>query len=216
MKTAPTSLTCPSCGQKFSSSLVVDFEAAAKDSDFCPLYVGDNPLPNMLHLCPSCGFIGFQADFAPIPSDELRQNLHTAIAGFGYQKDESIDGAERYRRAAVFALYLGKSNVEIAELYLQATWCSRLAGEPDEMQARARKKAIDYFERALAAEEFGPDDQPVAHYLLGELNRRVGDEAEAIRYFDSVEEFPKVDPLIRELRDEQRASIRRGAISDEV
>lgn len=219
MKTNQVHLQCPGCDHTFTSQLVVDFPLAGQDSDYCPQYSGPNPLPHMLHTCSECGFIGFQADFSSIDDQDALLRLRQAIRGFqnadGSVDVESLSGAERYRRAAVFALYMGRSNTEIAELYLQATWCARLDEEGEESQQRARRKAAEYFERALDSGELSETDQPAAHYLIGELRRRLGDEDAALAHFDAINAYQGVDPAIRELRDEQRASIRRSAVSDD-
>lgn len=202
------SLTCPLCARKFTSMRMIGYQIGGKDSDFCPRYAGGNPMPKLLHLCPSCGFVGYVPDFQGRMKPEMRGRLRRVLSSLGYQPGSSLAGPERFRRAAVLAVYQGKPNVEIAELFLQATWCSRLDSESDEMESRARRKAVEYFERALKAGEVSDDDKPVLLYLLGELKRRLGKHDEALQLFRELDRYRNVDGWLRDLRNKQRASIR--------
>jgi uncharacterized protein (DUF2225 family) len=206
----PKSLTCPCCLREFESQLVIGYQVGDKDADFCPRYTDGNPMPQFLHVCPDCGFVGFEADYRNLKEESRIKKVQDLLAGFRWEPGQTLGGAERYRRAALIATYCGKRSAEVADLYLQATWCSRMEGEPDDDQKNARRKAIKYFELALAAEEFGPDDLPVVHYLLGELSRRLGDTAKARKHFDQLDDFEKVDKWLIEWRDKQKALLEPG------
>ena len=201
-------LTCPCCRHEFESKLVTSFTIGEKDTDFCPKYLNGNPLPEFLHVCPECGFIGFEADYRTLTDEKTIKRVNTLLAGFHWSKNQILGGAERYRRAALIGIYAGKRSAEVADLYLQATWCSRMEGEDDDEQKGARRKAVTYFELALAAEEFSPDDMPVVQYLLGELNRRLGNDEKALKHFNKMDDLEKVDPWLIEWRDKQRALIK--------
>lgn len=211
MNSIPSSLTCPVCTRVFDSPLVVGFRVGEKESDFCPRYLDGNPLPQMMHLCPDCGYVGFEPDFRPLKDEELRATLRTVLSRFEVGASGIVSGPERFRRAAVLAVYLAKSNAEIANLYLQATWCSRLDGEPEERERHARRKAIDYFEKALEADEFEDVDKPVVFYLLGELNRRLGRTADALLAFSRLDEYEQVDEWLKIWRDRQRDALKPGS-----
>jgi len=197
-------LKCPVCAHKFATRLVIGFNIGEKESDFCPRYLDGNPLPNFLHVCPECGFVGFEADYRDFADHRNLDRLKSLLQGLHWQKGQQLGGAERYRRAALIGTYVGKRSAEVADLFLQATWCSRMEGEPDDEERNARRKAVKYFELGLAAEEFSPDDLPVVHYLIGELCRRLGDTAKAERNFARLDELDKVEPWLKEWRDKQR------------
>lgn len=201
------SLTCPCCANEFETKLVVGFQIGAKDSDFCPRYLDGNPLPAFLHVCPKCGFVGFESDYRELTKESDLERVKTLLDGFHWQEGQDLGGAERYRRAALIGIYSGKRSAVVADLYLQATWCSRMEGEDDDDQKNARRKAIKYFELAIAANEFSPDDLPVVDYLLGELNRRLGDKEKALKHFDKLDDHGEVDPWLIEWRDKQKALI---------
>lgn len=196
-------LKCPVCSRQFESQLVLSYSVAEKDSDFCPRYLGANPLPSFLHVCPGCGFVGYEADYRAVYGPERIESIKRVLAGLTWSEGQKLSGPERYRRAALIGMYSGKKSAQIADLYLQATWCSRMDGEPEEEEKGARKKAVKYFELALAAEEFSEADTPVVHYLLGELYRRLGDAAKAREHFQRLDQFEQVDAWLLEWRNKQ-------------
>jgi uncharacterized protein (DUF2225 family) len=203
----PKTLSCPCCEHEFETRIVVGYQIGDKDPDFCPRYEGGNPLPEFLHVCPECGFVGFEADYRTLADPVRIKRVNDLLAGFQWQAGSRLDGAERYRRAALIATYTGKRSAEVADLYLQATWCSRMEGEDDDEQRNARRKAVKYFLLALDAEEFSPDDLPVVNYLLGELYRRLGDGDKARAHFTKLDELDGVDDWLKEWRDKQLALI---------
>jgi uncharacterized protein (DUF2225 family) len=207
----PKHLSCPCCKHEFETRLVTGFSIGEKETDFCPRYLDGNPLPSFLHVCPQCGFTGYEADYRSLAEETTIKRVQTLLAGFHWEPGAELGGAERYRRAALIAIYAGKRSAQVADLYLQATWCSRMEGEPDDEQKGARRKAVKYFELALAADDFSPDDLPVVHYLLGELNRRLGEDKKALSHFNKLDDLQKVDSWLLVWRDKQKALIKQDA-----
>lgn len=205
---SPKSLKCPICMRDFESQLVIGYRVGEKEADFCPRYLDGNPLPSFLHVCPACGFVGFEADYRAKLEPEKVESVKRVLAGLAWQENQVLGGPERYRRAALIGMYWGKKSAQIADLYLQATWCSRMDGEPEAEERGARKKAVKYFELALASEEFSDVDTPVVHYLLGELYRRLGDAGKARQHFSSLDNFQNVDKWLMEWRDKQAALLK--------
>lgn len=204
----PQSLTCPCCSREFETQLVTGYRIGEKEYDFCPRYLDGNPLPNFLHVCPDCGYVGFEADYRHLKDEGKVQKVRHLLKGFHWENGQKLEGPDRYRRAALIGIYSGKKSAQIAELYLQATWCSRMDGEPDDEQKGARRKAVKYFELALASDEFSTDDLAVVHYLIGELSRRLGEDKKALLHFKKLDQLEKVDDWLIEWRNRQRKLIR--------
>jgi uncharacterized protein (DUF2225 family) len=186
---------------------MTSYSVGGKDPDFCPKYLGANPLPSFLHVCSECGFCGYEADYRNLKDESRIKRVKELLSGFHWKKDQHLEGAERYRRAALISIYSGRKSAEVADLFLQATWCSRMEGEPDDEQKNARRKAVKYFELALSAEEFATDDLPVVHYLIGELSRRLGNDEKARENFGKLNELENVDEWLIKWRDTQLALI---------
>jgi len=71
-----------------------------------------------------------------------------------------------------------------------------------------QEQAADAFERALLADLVSADNRPAAMYLLGELFRRLGREAEAVEWFDRTLKEANLPADLRGWAEEQRSYCR--------
>ncbi|MGE0431922.1 MAG: DUF2225 domain-containing protein [Planctomycetota bacterium] len=211
---ATISLTCPLCQTRFESAAPGDWSIGEKDTDFCPRYIGSNPLPLLAHCCPTCGFAGHEADFAPFDNerhaDKVKRMLTSIEAddasGAGSGSD-GVGAVERYRRMALIAIYRNRPSLEVADIYLKAVWCARTAGLPGE--DHCRQKAIRYFEMSVAAGDVPAGRRAMVQYLIGELHRRAGNTAKAREWFAKIDAtaLPAADLWIVVWRDRQLAKM---------
>jgi uncharacterized protein (DUF2225 family) len=118
------------------------------------------------------------------PSEGLREFVWTSLAPT--LEREVLSGSLKYEHAAKVAEWQGSEPRYLADLYLRAAWCA-----VDEMDSEAerffRRKAAWRFAEAL--EMFGgvpADERAVLTYLVGELWRRIGDNAQAAPWFAKV------------------------------
>ncbi len=180
-------LTCPVCANDFRSQTVVATNGfGGKRTDFHERAAGMQPLPYFVHLCAHCGFSGVERDFGESaePSEGLREFVWTALAPS--LERELPSGSLKYEHAAKVAEWQGSEPRYLADLYLRAAWCA-----VDELDSEAeryfRRKAAWRFAEALAM--FGgvpTDERAVLTYLVGELWRRIGDNAQATTWFEKV------------------------------
>jgi len=208
LRLQPLRLTCPCCRTDFTSSLVIAFDIVSQDQDLCPRYAGPNPMAAMLHLCPRCGFCGYEADYRATHGETQLQAVRRMLHAIEQPQGSEVSGPERYRRAALIGVYLAKPCADIAMLYLEATWCSRLDGEPEGSQIRSARKAIEYFTRALKAGEIAEEDLGAVHYSVAELKRQLGHDDEAIAGYEEARSMLHTSERIKALCDEQAAKLR--------
>jgi hypothetical protein len=76
--------------------------------------------------------------------------------------------------------------------------------ESIDRERRLLLKARGQFEFALMREEIKEPNRPPACYLLGEICRRLGDDENALRWYDRAAEGPDLDPTLRRWIAEQR------------
>ncbi len=74
--------------------------------------------------------------------------------------------------------------------------------------------AAECFERALLGNQISEANRPAACYLLGELNRRIGRDREAVRWYDQALESPGVDEQLKTWADQQRAWAAAGEVEN--
>ncbi|MCA8940748.1 MAG: DUF2225 domain-containing protein [Planctomycetes bacterium] len=206
-------LSCPLCESKVHHEIISDYRIVGKESDHCPRVLGENPLPTAICLCRSCGFAGYQPDFAiddPTQLSEINELLENAPS---VPKTSLAAGSGRFRRAAEIAEVRQKSHVEQAELWLQASWCARFEMRDQDEQRTLRSHALRHFKAALDADELNEEDQQAAVYMISELYRRLGNDEAAERWAAKLAEFAQMDPALEALRSGNlRPSQRRSAV----
>ncbi len=180
-------LTCPVCANDFRSQTVVATNGfGGKRTDFHERAAGMQPLPYFVHLCAHCGFAGVERDFgnAAEPTEGLREFVWTSLAPSLQREPPS--GSLKYEHAAKVAEWRGSEPRYLADLYLRAAWCA--VDERDtETERYFRRKAAWRFAEALTAYDGVPaEERAVLTYLVGELWRRIGDEAQAAPWFEKV------------------------------
>ena len=74
--------------------------------------------------------------------------------------------------------------------------------------------AAECFERALLANQIIGTNRPPACYLLGELNRRIGRDREAVRWYDQALESPGIDEPLKAWAEQQRAWAAEGEVEN--
>ena len=180
-------LTCPVCDREFRSQTVVATNGlGGKRTDFHERAAGMQPLPYFVHLCAHCGYAGVARDFGPEvePSDLLREQVWTDLAPALQTSQPS--GSLKYEHAAKVAEWQGSDARYLADLHLRAAWCCVDEGDT-EAERYFRRHAAWRFAEALEAYDSVPAEQrAVITYLIGELWRRIGDDAQARRWFDRV------------------------------
>lgn len=201
-------LGCPICGASFPAQVPEALAIAEKESDFCPRFLGVNPLPWLVHVCEGCGFAGVPGDFSPITdsrqAEKIRRLLQNGAA------DRPRTGIDRFRRAAVIATERNRPLATIGDLYLKAAWCARVDGIRDGSDGHCRQKALQYFEMAVRAREVSGAERAVLTYLIGELYRRAGNTAKANEWFERVD-ATTAEPWLIGWRDRQMGLLDPGA-----
>ncbi len=177
-------LTCWVCGEVFQREEPRAYAVTGRGSDLCPQPIGINPLPLLLHTCPICGFTADGRGFDTSQSDEQVRQWVMA-GGLTRVSDEMSDaGYARYEMAALcHGRRMEPSALQLAEYYLAASWLAQLEGAED-VVPDYQEKAAQYLEQALMVGELEEKEQAVMTYLVGELKRRLGEFAVALRLFD--------------------------------
>jgi uncharacterized protein (DUF2225 family) len=180
-------LACPVCCRTFNSQTVLPTNRPRrKRTDFHEEAIGVQPLPYLVHTCPTCGYSGDDGDFGrearidPTIVAQVWDQLTPKVAA------GPITGSEKYELAAKVAAWQRGEPLEIGDLLLRAAWCCVDEGDV-EAERYFRRKAAWKFEEALDTSD-GVDQnrRAVLTYLVGELWRRAGDVKKATKWFDRV------------------------------
>ena len=177
-------LQCWVCGEVFVREEPRGYAVAGRGSDLCPQPAGLNPLPLLLHTCPTCGFTADGRGFDP---SQLDEQVREWVLAAGLSRTAAQLPEADYARYEIAAICHGRrrdpSPLQLAEYYLAASWSAQLDDAPDvvpDYQAEAAR----HLERALLMGELEENERAVMTYLVGELRRRLGEFDAALRLFD--------------------------------
>jgi len=191
-------LECPVCRRRFASRAVASSDAlGGRRTDFREFAEGTQPLPFFMHMCPRCGYTGAERDYAPDVevTEALRERVWVELAPLA--RRAPVTGSEKYEAAAKVAEWQGLEPRHVADLLLRAAWCCVDEGDV-EAERFFRRKAAWAFEKALESwDGVAREERAVLTYLVGELWRRVGDQALARGWFDKVQ-AEVIDPATQQ------------------
>lgn len=205
---------CPVCEKNFTS-LRIRVSALKKirdDSDFCPYYEGENPIFYDTIVCPHCGYAAPLHLFSNLDKEE-KEALTEQVAANWKKKDYTgirtrQEAVNCYRLALYCSQLRNLPSGAMASLAMRLAWLYRL-GKEKEKEDFFLKHAQDLYEKAYQKEDLpiGNLKEDALLYLLGEINRRLKNYDEAIRWFNQQVLLPKEKnrPFIKERTREQWA-----------
>ena len=185
-----TNATCIMCDTDFSTSRVrPSFKKAIRtDTDFCGYYANENPDYYVVKICPHCG-CAFSENFEPNITEKQRKEFEDKLGGkiigrdFSGQRDWDM-ALESYKLALLCAQTIQEKEKIIASLLHHLAWMYRYQGN-EEQEKRFLKFSLESYIKVYETEGTGTKDARLM-YLIGELNRRIGDFDGAVRWFSRV------------------------------
>lgn len=183
---------CPVCNNHFKSIKVKQsmLHLIKRDTDLCMHYEGVNPYYYEINVCPECGF-SFSDHFDKELSDgEKGRFLNTITAHWKKQNlcgQRSFEQAvEAFKMALLCGQVIKLKESNLAGICLRLCWLYREKGIVEE-EKRFMKAAAEFYEKAyeIGDPSDGKDTRPeIIVYLLGELNFRLGEFKEAVKWFN--------------------------------
>lgn len=206
-------VTCPICLNRFKATSIRASKCipSGKDTDFRQIYNGLTPYLYDIWVCPECNYSSPKSVFDEVKPGEIKkiaEVLASSNLKLDLNKERTFESSLIYFKVSLLLMsYRKVANVLIAGVCLKTAWIYRQLNDENEFEYL--KKAIKYYEKAYSIERF-----PIAKltelrvtYLLGELNRRVKNYSEAIRWFDIAVRNPKAsaEPVIVRIARQQWA-----------
>src|ERR687891_1123574 len=193
---------CPMCQYIFRAPRVGTYVTVGREPDLCPKFPGRQSDGSRLirygvTMCPSCSFAAREVfddlDLTPIERHDLEERLkedgllHVFRASpppwLAFHAAE-VCGQERNLRAR-----------ELGDLCLRASWVCRKERERP-FESTFQLRALRYFIRALREEGLRGRELSVTTYLVGELNRRLGNHREALNWYVNAVRTTEGDPRV--------------------
>ncbi|WP_248928097.1 DUF2225 domain-containing protein [Paenibacillus hamazuiensis] len=181
---------CPNCEAQFKTSRVrPSFKKSAKsDTDFCIHYKDINPDYYVVRVCPFCGFAGtenFSGKLTPAQKKLFQEKLgqHWRMRDYGGERT-AVEAMQTYKLALLCAQVKNEKDRVIAGLLHHIAWLYRYEGNQAQ-ERRFLEFALEAYTRVFETEADEVNNARLM-YLIGELNRRLGNYNQAVRWFARV------------------------------
>jgi len=181
---------CPVCDSHFKTKTVKSKSPRimAKDSDFFVRYSIANPYFYDVCICNSCGYAAMKSDFEKLKSHKKELVLSNVTPKWKPREypdilDEKL-AIERYKLALLTAVLINLPDSTKAMISLKIAWMNRLLDNTTQ-ETLFLKQALEGFNDAYTKEIlpiYGLQRDSLM-YLLGELNRKVGNYQNALLWY---------------------------------
>lgn len=190
-------MSCICCETIFMTTRVrPSFKRSIKtDTDFCGYYKTDaNPDFYVVRICPSCGYASTENGLHHL-TDAQKQRYTDKIGAQWTKQDYSGErnvqqAMSCYKLALISAQAVGEKDRVIAGLLHHIAWLYRYESNHKEEQ-RFLQFALQAYIRVYEAEGVALNNAKLM-YIIGELNRRTGENNEAVRWFSRVVNDKKI------------------------
>lgn len=212
---------CPVCRHVFRTPRAGAYVTVGRESDLCPKFPGRQSEGSFLikievTTCPACSFAakeGFDdLDLTPSERDGVEERLRED--GLLRVFRSSPPPWLTFHAAEVCGQERGLPARELGDLCLRASWVCRKEHERP-FESTFQLRAIRYFIRALEEDSLAGRELSVTTYLVGELNRRLGNHREALNWYvnagRTIEGDPTLAWLERLIKDQSRLAKEQAA-----
>ena len=181
---------CPVCDSHFKTKTVKSKSprVMAKDSDFFVRYSVANPYFYDVCICNSCGYTAMKSDFENLKVHKRELVLSNVTPKWKPREypdilDERL-AIERYKLALLNAVLIDLPDSTKAMISLKIAWMNRLLNDTTQ-ETLFLKQALEGFTDAYVKEIFPMYglQRDSLMYLLGELNRKLGDYQTALLWY---------------------------------
>lgn len=207
--------TCLICDNKFTSKQVKTSAIRAKErrKDFHTIFSGENPTYYGVICCPKCGYAKFESDFKKEVSTNCIETIKNSVSKSwktqDFTQERDLNAAIKVHRIALVTYtVLKEKQAIIGKLLLRLAWFYDELGDESENKKYVAL-ALDAYIKSYEHEkqEDAEEKELEVIYLIGELNRQLGNYKESVRWFDMVvkHEFAYKNRLIKNYAKEQWA-----------
>jgi len=181
-------ILCPLCHTTFETRIiesVITFKG--RETDFRIHAQGIDPLPHFAIICPNCHYVAYSMD-DPL-DDRLVEFVQSTQYSQPLENEKVLDFSEPSTKHVLLARifeHQTESNEKIAREYLSAAWLARSLNKRED-EKEYQRLALNHFVNAEKNQEVSEDQINIIRYLIGEINRRLGDFQNALAYFSKVD-----------------------------
>jgi uncharacterized protein len=190
------------CRYVFRTPRVTTYVTVGREPDLCPKFPGrqsdgSRVIQSEVTMCPACSFAAREGFDDLDLSLTARHNLEDRL------KEDGLLRVFRSNPPPWLAFHAaevcGQERTlpvrELGDLCLRASWVCRKEKEHP-FESTFQLRAIRYFMRALEEDGLHGRELSVTTYLVGELNRRLGNHREALNWYVNAAHTIKGHPAL--------------------
>ena len=193
---------CPIDGKKVTFCVTMSMTTFGSFKDFQKKGAIGEHYEELINTCPKCHFSGYIDDFKVKLSSDEKAKIKEYLTKFNNVK---IDDARQCLISAEIKELQKKEKKEIAFCYVTGSYLLREKDKEIEFRKELQSKAKDNLISALEKNEY--EDKTVIaniNYLIAEMERRIGNFDEAVKYYDlAINDSNKKD-WVEEIAKEQK------------
>ncbi|HDQ26384.1 MAG TPA: DUF2225 domain-containing protein [bacterium] len=210
-------LKCPVCDFVFRGPRLRPTSLKVKygEPDFHRVYEGPNPLFYAVTACPSCNYAARNEDFEKLAPEYHPEIVKLALAirdagknlSFPQEQEMTLELAVKKHLLAIsfYKHHKPENPNTVSGLYMHIAWMYREISNAEKEKEYLRH-ALEYYIKTYEKGAFIPEKigVPGIMYLIGELNRMLGNNAEAVKWFsqvvkhDLIGNYPNIENLSRD------------------
>jgi len=186
-----STITCICCEMDFVTSRVRPSfkKAISMDSDFCGHYRNDiNPDYYVVRVCPQCGFASTENGFEQLSEQQKKQYFDQVGSSWkmqSYGGERTLqDALVCYKLALISAQATNAPDRNIAAILHHIAWLYRYQHDT-EQEKRFLSFALQSYIKVYEQEEVSLNNARLI-FIIGDLNRRVGNDNEAVRWYSRI------------------------------
>lgn len=195
-------IICIFCNHAFTTKKVRSrFARPIKtDSDFCQYYEADenNPIIYFINVCPECGFSftdNSNPFFPPTTKEAIYEQIASKWGKMSYSGQRTKEQAIQTYKLAIYAASLKKEkHIVVAGICLRLAWLNRMIRNSDQENRFLQMALHEYIASFTEGdfEKYNMSEMSLL-YIIGDINRRLGNYHEAVRFFSRVTNHPLRD-----------------------
>jgi tetratricopeptide (TPR) repeat protein len=193
---------CPIDGKKVTFCVTMSMTTFGSFKDFQKQGAIGNHYEELINTCSKCHFSGYIDDFKVKFNEEEKNKIKNYLIKFN---GITIDDARQCSISAEIKELQKKTKKEIAFCYVIGSYLLRDNNNEIEFRKELQLKAKDNLISALFDHEY--EDKTVIaniNYLIAEMERRLGNFDEAIKYYDLAIEDSNKKEWVESLAKEQK------------
>lgn len=186
---------CPVCKRKFIYTKVrnTQLKIIERRKDFYTKYEGVEPFFYDVVVCQNCGYAALESEFRNVSENMKNSILSKVTTNWVKRKFYGERKPEKALEAYELSLYCSQlkhdKDIVFAKTCLRISWIYQMLNDSTS-ENRFLKYSLDSYISAYSGlENFDEEIQLI--YMIGELNKRLGNNDESLKWFNKVINHPE-------------------------